>query len=322
MILILTILLLILGLILLVKGADWLVDGASDIAAYLRVPPIYVGLTVVAFGTSLPELIVSLFAVLSGKPGISIGNIIGSNIANIGLVIGVAAMIYPLVVKRKTLQYEFPIMVILSFLLVILGNKNYIFNQNEFFFGKFDGMIFIGIFIVFLYYIYKSIKSRPKKELKHEYKKKNPMWKNIIFIILGPLMLFFGGNLFVNSSSDIARLFGVSEVIIGLTIVSIGTSLPELFTSAIAALKKHTDIAIGNIVGSNIFNIAWVLGLVSTIKNIAVDTTVIYIDSVIMMIFTLVFLLFAARSKQIKKSYGAILLVMYAAYITYLFMRV
>lgn len=313
---------LIVSLILLVKGADWLVNGASDLAAYLKVPPIYVGLTVVAFGTSLPELVVSLFAALTGKPGISIGNIIGSNIANIGLIIGIAALIYPLVVKRKTLQYEFPIMVILSFILLILGNKNYIFGINEFYFGRFDGLIFLGIFIVFLYYIYKSIKSgKEKKEVESKYKHKNPVWKNILLLILGSSMLFFGGKFFVDSASNIARLFNISEVIIGLTIVSIGTSLPELFTTAIAAFKKQTDIAIGNIVGSNIFNIAWVLGLVSTIKNLAVDASVLYIDSMIMMFFTLLFLLFAAKSKKITRSYGAILLLFYVAYIAFLFTR-
>ncbi len=321
MIMLVTFLLLALGLILLIKGADWLVDAASDLAAYLKVAPIYVGLTVVAFGTSLPELIVSLFAVLSGRPGISIGNIVGSNIANIGLVIGVAAIICPLIVKRKTIQYAFPIMVILSFLLVILGNKNYIFNRNEFYFGKFDGVIFIGIFIVFLYYIYQSIKKQPKKELKEKYKNKNPVWKNVIFIVLGMIMLWFGGDLFVKNASEIARLFQVSEVIIGLTVVSIGTSLPELFTSVAAVLKKRFDIAVGNVVGSNIFNIAWVLGLVSIIKNIAVDAKVLYIDAMVMMSFTLLFLLFAAKNKEIKRSYGALLLVMYIGYIIFLIIR-
>lgn len=314
-------LLLALGLILLIKGADWLVDAASDLAAYLKVAPIYVGLTVVAFGTSLPELIVSLFAVLSGRPGISIGNIVGSNIANIGLVIGVAAIICPLIVKRKTIQYEFPIMIILSFLLVILGNKNYIFNRNEFYFGKFDGLIFIGIFIVFLYYIFQSIKKQPKKELKEKYKNKNPVWKNVIFIVLGMIMLWLGGDLFVKNASEIARLFQISEVIIGLTVVSIGTSLPELFISVSAVLKKRFDIAVGNVVGSNIFNIAWVLGLVSIIKNIAVDAKVLYIDAMVMVSFTLLFLLFAAKNKEIKRSYGALLLVMYIGYIIFLIIR-
>ena len=162
--LVLTIILLIVGLFLLVKGAGWLVDGASDTAAHLKVPPIYVGLTVVAFGTSLPELIVSLFAVLSGKFGISIGNIVGSNIANIGLIIGIAALICPLCVKRRTLQYEFPIMVIISFFLMVLGNKNYIHGTNEFYFGRVDGLIFLALFVIFLYYIYESIKHKGRAQ--------------------------------------------------------------------------------------------------------------------------------------------------------------
>jgi cation:H+ antiporter len=318
MILWLSILLLILGGILLWKGADWLVDGAADIAAYLKIPPIYVGLTVVAFGTSLPELIVSLIAVLSGKPGISIGNIIGSNIANIGLIIGIAALIYPLIVKRRTIEYEFPIMVIASFLLLILGNKNFIFLKDEFYFGRLDGLILIGIFAVFIYYIYAAVKKGEKKIEKIS-KSKNPIWKNILFVLLGTIALFLGGKFFVDSASDIARFIGISEVVIGLTIISIGTSLPELFTSAVAAFKKQADIAVGNIVGSNIFNIAWVLGLVSFVKNIPVAAKTIYIDGVIMILFTLLFLLFAAKSKKIHRSYGFILLLGYIAYIVYLF---
>ena len=322
--LVFTIILLIVGLFLLVKGAGWLVEGASDTAAHLKVPPIYVGLTVVAFGTSLPELIVSLFAVLSGKFGISIGNIVGSNIANIGLVIGIAALMCPLCVKGRTLQYEFPIMVIVSFFLMVLGNKNYIHGTNEFYFGRVDGLIFLALFVIFLYYIYESIKKGDKStkaELKTKYKVKNKPWKNVVFLALGSLMLFFGGDLFVKASSEIARLFGVSEVIIGLTIVSIGTSLPELFTSVVAAMKKHVDIAVGNIVGSNIFNIAWVLGLVSTIKNLTVEPIVLQIDAVVMIFFALVFWFFAAKMKALKKWHGAVLLAMYAGYIILLVLR-
>lgn len=325
MVMIIAILLLILGLLLLIKGANWLIDGASDLAAHLKVPPIYVGLTVVAFGTSLPELIVSLFAVLADKPGISIGNIIGSNIANIGLIIGVGAIIYPLVVKRRTIEYEFPILIISSFLLIILGNKNYIFRSNEFFLGRTDGMIFLIIFLVFIYYIFKAIKSDKKDktvDIKLKTKSKNTMLKNIVFIVIGSIMLYYGGNLFVKSASQIAKIFGLSEVLIGLTIVSIGTSLPELVTVIIAATKKQADLAIGNIVGSNIFNIAWVLGLVSLIKNISIDARVIYIDGMIMLLFTLLFLLFSAKSKKITRTYGSIFLVMYFAYIAYLFMNV
>jgi cation:H+ antiporter len=324
MALLISISLLIVGLLLLVKGADWLVDGASDTAAHLKVPPIYVGLTVVAFGTSLPELIVSLIAVLTGRPGISIGNIVGSNIANIGLIIGIAALICNLAVKRRTLQYEFPIMVIISFFLMVLGNKNYVQGVNEFYFGRIDGLIFLTLFIIFLYYIYESIKKgdgKKKSELKSKYKAKNAIWKNIVFLILGSAMLFYGGKLFVDSSSEIARIFGVSEVLIGLTIVSIGTSLPELFTSVVAVLKKKVDIAVGNVVGSNIFNIAWVLGLVSFIKNITVEPVVIYLDAVIMILFALVFWFFAARMKEIKKWHGGVLLAMYASYIVFLFIR-
>lgn len=320
MILWLSISLLILGGILLWKGADWLVDGAADIAAFFKVPPIYIGLTVVAFGTSLPELMVSLYAILTDKPNISIGNIIGSNIANIGLIIGITALIYPLIVKKRTITYEFPILIILSLLFPLLANKNYIWGRNEFYIGKPSGIVFLLIFSTFLYYIFKSVGKKDKKK-EEKPKNKNPFWKNIILILVGVIALYFGGNLFVDSSSDIARFFGVSELLIGLTIVSLGTSLPELFTSIVAALKKQADIAVGNIVGSNIFNIGWVLGLVGLVKNIQFEPKLAYVDSMVMIFFSLIFLLFAAKNKKIKRVHGAIFLILYLGYVAYLILR-
>ncbi len=311
--------LLIAGGILLWKGADWLVDGASDIAAFFKVPSIYIGLTVVAFGTSLPELIVSLYAIFTAKPGISIGNIVGSNIANIGLIIGLTALIYPLAVKKKTLTYEIPIMVILTFLFPLLANKNYIWRIDDFYIGRFGASVFLLCFAVFIYYIFSSVRNK-KTDLKAE-KNKNTLTKNIVLIVLGCIMLYFGGNLFVDSSSSIARFFGVSELLIGLTIVSLGTSLPELFTSVIAALKKQADIAVGNVVGSNIFNIGWVLGLVGLAKRIEFDPILVYADSVVMIFFALIFALFAARSKKIGRKAGITLLVLYLSYIGYLIVR-
>lgn len=318
-----TIFFFILGALLLTKGAVWLVEGSVGIGDHLKIQPIYIGLTVAAFGTSLPELFVSLFAIITNRPGISIGNIIGSNIANIGLIIGITALAYPLAVKRRTISYEFPMMIILSFSLVILGNKNYIFGRNRFYFGKFDGCVFLLIFIIFLFYLYRSVKSgkdllEMEQEAEYARKHKNPLWKNVVFILLGSGMLFWGGRTIVESSIDIARLLGISEVLIGLTIVAVGTSLPELVTTLVAARNNHTDLAIGNIIGSNIFNIAWVLGLVSLIKNIFVDAKVIYIDSVVMVLFTLVFFLFAAKSKKITRGYGAVLLAGYMVYIGFL----
>ncbi|MCK5329342.1 MAG: calcium/sodium antiporter [Candidatus Latescibacteria bacterium] len=313
----------ILGAFLLAKGADWLVSGSVDVGYCLKIQPIYIGLTVVAFGTSLPELFVSLFAIATNRPGISIGNIIGSNIANIGLIIGITALAYPMAVKRRTIAYEFPMMIILSFLLVILGNKNYIFGRNSFYFGKSDGCVFILIFCIFLLYLYKSVKSgkdlfEMEQEIEWVHKHKNPLWKNGLFILLGSVMLLIGGRTIVESGVDIARFFGIGEVVIGLTIVSVGTSLPELATTLAAARKDHADLAIGNIIGSNIFNIAWVLGLVSLIKNIVVSAKVIYFDSVVMVVFTLVFFLFAAKSKKITRGYGAVLLAGYILYIGFL----
>ncbi|MBD3163580.1 calcium/sodium antiporter [Candidatus Woesearchaeota archaeon] len=315
MAIIIAVILLIFGGLLLWKGANWLVDGASDIASFFKVPPIYIGLTIVAFGTSLPELVVSLYAILTDKAGISIGNIIGSNIANIGLIVGLAAMVYPLAVKKKTLTYELPIMIILTFLFPILSNKNYIFRENKFYIGWFGAGIFLLCFAVFLYYVFKSagIKNKPAKP-----KNKNPMWKNITIVLLGSIMLYFGGNFFVDSSSSIARFFGISELLIGLTIVSIGTSMPELFTSVVAAFRHKAQIAVGNIVGSNIFNIGWVLGIVGLIRRIDFDAKLVYMDAMVMIGFALLFTLFAAKSKKIKRGYGAVLFLGYVSYIAYL----
>ncbi|MFH1006952.1 MAG: calcium/sodium antiporter [Candidatus Latescibacterota bacterium] len=319
----LTICLFVLGIILLKKGADWLVAGAVDIGNCLKIQPIYIGLTVVAFGTSLPELFVSVFAILTDRPGISIGNIIGSNIANIGLIIGITALASPMAVKRRTIAYEFPMMIILSFLVVILGNKNYLFGENRFYFGKVDGSVFILIFCIFLFYLYKSVKSgkdlfEMEQEIEWVRGSTKSLWKNSALIVLGCAMLFVGGRTIVESGIEIARLFGISEVVIGLTIVSVGTSLPELATTLAAARKDHADLAIGNIIGSNIFNIAWVLGLVSLIKDIHVSAKVIYFDSVVMVLFTLVFFLFAAKSKRITRGHGAVFLAGYLLYIGFL----
>ena len=321
--LVVNIIILILGLCLLVFSSSWLIQSCVKLSQIFRLSPLFIGLVVVAFGTSAPEAGVGIMAAIRGEKGLALGNIIGSNIANIGLIIGITALAYPMAVKRRTIAYEFPMMIILSFLLVILGNKNYIFGRNSFYFGKSDGCVFILIFCIFLLYLYKSVKSgkdlfEMEQEIEWVHKHKNPLWKNGLFILLGSVMLLIGGRTIVESGVDIARFFGIGEVVIGLTIVSVGTSLPELATTLAAARKDHADLAIGNIIGSNIFNIAWVLGLVSLIKNIVVSAKVIYFDSMVMVVFTLVFFLFAAKSKKITRGYGAVLLAGYILYIGFL----
>jgi len=309
------------SLVILTKGADMLVNGSADLARYFKIAPILVGLTIVAFGTSLPEFIVSLFAVLSGSADLSIGNIIGSNIANIGLVIGISALFVPLVIKSTTLMYEFPFMMVASFLFLLLANDSYLFNQNSFFIGRIDGIILLIIFSLFLFYIYHSIKKQRKSEVKEyakEYVHKNPLWKNSLLIILGIVMLIGGGKLFVTSASQLARAWGLSEAFIGVTIVALGTSIPELFTSVVAAYKKEASIAIGNIIGSNIFNILMVLGVIGLIKPIAVSQSLLFFDGMIMVGITLLFLLFATMGQNLKRWQGVVLLLSYVSYISFL----
>ncbi|MBU0457078.1 MAG: calcium/sodium antiporter [Nanoarchaeota archaeon] len=312
------------SLSVLIKSADYLVDGAADLATFLRISPILVGLTVVAFGTSLPEFIVSLFSIISGKADISIGNIVGSNIANIALIIGVCSLLTILKVKSKTLIYEFHFLIVSSFLFLLLADNNFIFGKDSFSLDRIDGIIFIIIFIFFLYYVFKSMNKEQKstkKEFKEEFKHKNPLWKNLLLIVGGILGVIIGGKLFIDFASRFALIVGFSDAFVGLAIAALGTSLPELATSGIAAWKKHGDIAIGNIVGSNIFNILFVLGTISLFKPIEVSRQIIAVDSMIMIFVTLLFLVFATKRKGISKKEGAVLLGIYLLYMGFLIWR-
>ncbi len=323
--LVLVILLIIVSLFMLLKGADYLVNGAVDISRWLRVSPILVGLTVVAFGTSLPEFMVSFFGALNGSVDIAMGNIIGSNISNILLIIGICAIIANLPVLSTTLIYEFPFLIIASFALVLLSNDFFIFQKvNSYTLGRFDGVLFLLIFAFFLLYIYTSARKEQKqigREFKAEYKQKNPLWKDSLLIIGGLAALIIGGKLFVANASKLAELAGLSQAFIGLTIAAVGTSLPELATSAVAAWKKQSDIAIGNIVGSNIFNILFVLGITSLVKPISVNPMMLATDGIVMIIASLLFLVFATRDRKIVRMEGIVLVTCYLAYIVYLVWR-
>lgn len=312
------------SLFVLVKGADYLVDGSSDLARLLKISPILVGLTIVAFGTSLPEFIVSLFSVFAGKADISIGNIVGSNIANIALVIGVCAIITQLKVKSKTLIHEYPFMIISSFLLLILASDLFIFGKNEFMLSRIDGMIFLTIFVFFMYYVFRSMKNSRKdvkKEFREEFQHKNSVWKNTLMIVGGIVALVVGGKLFIMFASQLSEIAGLSDSFIGLLIAALGTSLPELATSGVAAWKKQGDIAIGNIVGSNIFNVLFVLGSISLIKPITVNPVILQIDAMIMLFVTGLFLVFSTYGKKITRKEGIILLAIYLLYIASLIWR-
>jgi cation:H+ antiporter len=323
---IILVLILIVSLIALVKGADVLVKGASNISSTFKVPPILIGLTVVAFGTSLPEFIVSLISVFVGSPDLSVGNIIGSNIANIGLGIGIAALFVSLAVKTKTIMYEFPFLLVSTLLLLILGNNAYLFQQNTFSLTRFDGIVMWVIFAIFLYYVLSSAlssrknKSTTSNEFEKEYKDTSPepIWKSSLFILAGILLLALGGKFFVDASSEIAFLFGLSEAFIGLTIVAIGTSLPDIITTVVAAVKGEREIAVGNVVGSNIFNIFFVLGTVSLLKPIGINPSLLLVDGIVMLVLTILFLVFATRGKNINRWEGVVLILSYIAYMAYL----
>jgi len=304
---------LIAGLVLLFLGAEGLIRGSSNLAIKMGITPLVVGLTVVAFGTSTPELVVSLKAALLGNSSISLGNIVGSNIANIALILGVAALIRPLDVHAKVIMREIPIMIGISLLLLLL------LVDGEL--GFFDGLIFVvGIVI---YTIVNVLMARKEKnpevdnEFKEGLKSKLGIPVSIFLMIAGLGLLIFGANLFVQSAVAIAKMFNVSDAIIGLTIVAIGTSLPELITSIVAAYKKEADIAIGNVVGSNVFNILGILGITALIIPIS-SVGISYVDLVVMLFAAIILFPLSRTGFSISRWEGAFLLAGYAGYIYYL----
>lgn len=303
--------LLIIGFVLLIKGADVFVDGASKVAAMLHIPQIVIGLTIVAFGTSAPEAAVSIVSSFKGTAGIAIGNIIGSNIANVLLILGISGIIGVLTIKKNTYIIEAPFVIFISIVLICLGY----FDGNL---SKLDGIIFWILFLVFLYYLYRLTKKGDDSAIDDipELSENDRLWKLIVWIVLGIVCVVLGSQLTVDGASYIAKSFGVSDRIIGLTIVSIGTSLPELVTSVSASLKGKNDIAIGNIIGSNIFNILFVLGTASLVA----PTPILFasnflLDGLIAIAAILLFMLFIGKDMKLKK-YGAF--IMFISYVIYL----
>ncbi len=301
------------GLILLFVGAEGLIRGSSNLAIKMGITPLVVGLTVVAFGTSTPELVVSLKAALIGNSSISLGNVVGSNIANIALILGVAALIRPLDVHAKVIMREIPIMIGISVLLFLL------LMDGEL--GLFDGLVFVFGLITYLIVNVMMARKEKNTEVDSEFteglKSKLGIPISIILMIAGLGLLIFGANLFVQSAVAIAKIFNVSDAIIGLTIVAIGTSLPELITSIVAAYKKEADIAIGNVVGSNVFNILGILGITALIIPVS-SVGISYIDLGVML-FTAIILFPLSRSGfSISRFEGVILLIGYFGYVYYL----
>ncbi|MFD1851699.1 calcium/sodium antiporter [Oceanobacillus bengalensis] len=315
-----TYILLIIGFALLIKGADFFVDGASNIARLLRVPSILIGLTIVAFGTSSPEATVSIIAALEGNADVSLGNIVGSNIFNLTLVVGLAAFIYPLKVQTETIRKEIPFTLLASVALLILMSDVALVGFGDNLITRSDGFIFLLFFAVFMYYVIEvALKSRHSSS--DESVPRNVKWgKNVLITVIGLAGIIIGGDMVVTNATEIAYALGMSEALVGLTIIAIGTSLPELVTSITAALKKESEIALGNIVGSNIFNILFVLGASSIISPLAVNTKM-YIDIYVMIILTVVLLIFSRTNYRIGKREGMLLAIAYIIYLVYIIIR-
>lgn len=314
----LTYILFILGFYVLIKGADLLVDGAVAIAQKMKISSIVIGLTIVAFGTSAPELVVNILSSLKGTSEIAIGNILGSNIVNILLILGVSAMFYPLTTKKNTVWKEIPFSLLAAVLLGVLVNDRLIDGYNLSELSRTDGIIFLSFFIIFIYYTFGIAKIREKMDDEVEAVNMSYL-KSAIFIFLGIIGLVLGGKWIVEGAVEIAEYFHVSQSLIGLTIVAIGTSLPELATSIVAAYKKHADIAVGNVVGSNIFNIFFVLGISAIIKPLPFNA-VFDFDIMITILASLIlfFIMFVGKKHTITKNEGFIMVSLYIFYIAFL----
>lgn len=303
-------LLLVVGFLLLMKGADWFVEGASKIADKLGIPQLVIGLTIVAMGTSLPEAAVSITSALKGSAEITIGNVVGSNIMNVLVILGLTAVICVIPVQKSTVKYEIPFTILVTVVLAALG-----LSDNTV--GRVDGVILWVLMIVYLLYLLRMAKNGQPPEDVPEADKNDKVWKMLLMVVVGGAMIVFGSDLTVDAATELALIFGMSERFIGLTIVAFGTSLPELVTSVTAALKGKTDIAVGNIVGSNIFNILFVVGTSALITPVvySADFLVDSIAALAAMVFLLVCVL---RRKKLSRVGGAIMLAGYAAYFAYL----
>ena len=314
---------LILGFVLLVKGADWFVDGASALAKKFGIPSVVIGLTIVAFGTSMPEAAVSISAALSQSSGISVGNVVGSNIFNLLVVAGASAVFCPIMVDKSIIKKDMPFSFLITLALLFLTFGIFPGAAADNVITRADGVILLLFFTIFMFYTVRTALAAPAPE-EDKNEKNMPLWKQLLFIAIGLAGIVIGGDRTVEGATEIARMFGLSESLIGLTIVAIGTSLPELVTSIVAAKKGESDIAIGNVIGSNIFNILFVLGVSSVITPIVIDAKEILnsmYDIVILAIITLACYIPIVKTKKISRPVGAIMVVLYIIYTAYIIMR-
>ena len=310
MTLIVQMLLLAVGFCMLVKGADWFVDGSSAVARRFGIPQLVIGLTIVAMGTSAPEAAVSITAALKGNADITIGNIVGSNILNILIILGVSSLMSDLQVAKSTIRAEIPFMLVITAVLMLQGKDGVV--------GLGNGVILLLLFVVYLAYLFwMALKGREEVTEEHV---AQPLWKNLAMTGIGLVLIVWGSNVTVDAATALARIFGMSERFIGLTIVALGTSLPELFTSVNAAMKGNADIAIGNIVGSNIFNILFVVGLSGLIVPVPFADLFV-MDTLVAMAASVLLGGFCLQKGKLVTWHGVVMLVGYGAYLGWLLMK-
>jgi cation:H+ antiporter len=313
--------LLIIGFVFLIKGADFLVKGASSMARQFNISDLAIGLTVVAFGTSAPELFVNIVAGVKGTTDIAIGNILGSNIANVFLILGISAVIYPLAVSKGTVWKEIPFSLLAAVVLAFLANDRIIDNQNHSVLSRSDGLILLSFFVIFLYYS-TTIAFEIKGIGDHVPATAHGTMKSIGMVIVGLAALVVGGEWIVNGAVHMALKMGLSQSTVGLTVVAVGTSLPELATSAVAAYRKNVDIAVGNIVGSNIFNIFFILGISAIIHPLPfasannIDLGMVILASLILFVF-----MFTGKKRSLDRWEGIVCICIYVSYIIFLIYR-
>ena len=304
--LLLAIVLLVAGFVLLIKGADWFVDGAAGIAARFGIPQLVIGLTIVAMGTSAPEAAVSITAAMTGNAGITIGNVIGSNILNVLLILGITAVIIAVPVQDSTVKWEMPFMLLITIALAALGMTGGVIDRKE-------GIILWVLFLIYLGYLFRMA----KKDSGEETEKLLPLWQQLMMLIVGVAGIVFGSDLTVDNAVIIAEDLGMDDRLIGLTIIAFGTSLPELVTSVTAAKKGKADIAIGNIVGSNVFNILFVVGTTALITPVIFKTG-FFVDSAVALVAGLILWFGVMKEHKLKRPVGVLMLICYAVYFVYL----